>query len=130
MINKLPTPQEHPKQPQNLPESLTEVAEVMGLSATTKLVKAYGGTRIFVPKRLGAQHKLANLLGLEQARRLSHYFGGESLSIARAANATRLIRNKDIVRHYDAGKAASSLALEYRLTERQIYTILAKTAYA
>ena len=110
-----------------LPESLTEVVEVIGLASTIELIKSYGGTRVFIPKNMKTQHKLANLLGLEQARRLSHYFGGESLSIARAASSIRSERNKTIVRRYDAGEGVGSLAIEFQLTERQIYTILSKT---
>lgn len=115
-----------PESHQELPQSLTEVLEVIGLPSTIKLVKEYGGTRIFVPSRLKAQHKLANLLGFEHAQRLSQYFAGESLSIARAANAIRAKRNKDIARRYDEGETTPSLAREYQLTERQVYTILSR----
>lgn len=119
------TPQN--EQHRALPESLAEVQEVIGLPATMKLVEAYGGTRVYVPKRLGVQHKLANLLGVEQARRLSHYFGGESLTVARAAQALRSERNKAIVRRFDAGETVRSLAQEHHMTERNIYTILSMT---
>lgn len=120
-------PANHPEIYPQLPESLTEVAEVIGLSGTIELIKAYGGTRVFIPKNMKTQHKLANLLGLEQARRLSHYFGGESLSIARAASGIRMERNKTIVHRYDAGEGVGSLAMAFQLTERQIYTILSRT---
>ena len=108
----------------NLPESLREIMEIIGQPGTMKLVEQYGGTRIFIPSRVRAQHKLANLLGLEQARRLCHHFGGETLCIARSARAKLQERNREIVRRYDAGEAVRSLAIAYQLTERQIYTIL------
>lgn len=127
MIQKHSIPGNNPEQKQNLPKSLVEVAEVIGLPATRKLVETHGGTRVFVPRRLKTQHKLANLLGFEKARRLSAHFGGESLNIARAASIHRAKRNVNIVRCYDAGRRVPSLAQEHGLTERQIYTILSKT---
>ena len=110
----------------DLPESLTDMAEIIGLNPTLAVVKAYGGTRLFVPKRMGTQHHLANLLGLEQARRLSNHFGGENLTIPRMATAMRTQRNREIVRRYDAGESVRVLAQAYHLTDRQIYTILSQ----
>lgn len=110
----------------DLPESLREVVEILGLSATLQLVNSHGGTRLFVPKQVKAQHHLANLLGIEQARRLSDHFGGESLTIPRMANAMRGQRNREIVRRYDRGESVRILAHAYHLTDRQIYTILSR----
>ncbi len=110
----------------DLPESLTDMAAILGISGTLEIVKAYGGTRLFVPKQMGVQHHLANLLGIEQARRLSSHFGGESLTIPRMAHAMRTRRNREIIRRYDAGDSTRVLAQAYHLTDRQIYTILSK----
>jgi hypothetical protein len=111
----------------DLPESLTDMAERLGLTVTMQIVKAHGGTRLFVPKQVHAQHHLANLLGLEQARRLSKHFGGESLTIPRMASAMRSKRNREIVHRYDSGDSVRVLAHAYSLTDRQIYTILSST---
>lgn len=111
---------------QQLPESLTEIAEIIGLPSTLTLVEKWGGTRIFIPRQVAAQHKLANLLGFEQARKMSRHFGGETLTIARAANVIRSIRNREITRRYDEGEGVRLLAVEHNLTERQIYTILSQ----
>ena len=111
----------------DLPESLTDMAETLGLTITMQIVKAHGGTRLFVPKQVHAQHHLANLLGLEQARRFSKHFGGESLTIPRMARAMRNKRNREIVHRYDTGDSVRVLAHAYNLTDRQIYTILSST---
>ncbi len=110
-----------------IPDSLREIVEVIGQPGAIKLIEKCGGTRMFIPKRLGAQHKLANLLGFEQAKRLSHHFGGETISIARGSSLLRRQRNLQIIRAYDNGTPASQLALRYQLTERQIYSILSQT---
>lgn len=111
----------------NLPSSLADMAETLGMTTTMQIVKAHGGTRLFVPKQIHAQHHLANLLGMEQARRLSKHFGGESLTIPRMASAIRAKRNQEIVHRYDAGDSVRVLAHAYGLTDRQIYTILSST---
>ena len=103
-----------------------EIAEIIGLPATTRLVEAYGGRRLFVPKHSKTQHKLAHLLGFEQARRMSHHFGGECLFIARGTNTARAKRNAEITRAFDTGTSVPALARAHQLTERQIYTILSK----
>lgn len=111
----------------DLPHSLADMAETLGVTTTMQIVTAHGGTRLFVPKKIHAQHHLANLLGMEQARRLSKHFGGESLTIPRMASAIRAKRNREIVRRYDAGDSVRVLAHAYGLTDRQIYTILSST---
>lgn len=109
---------------EDLPSSLEEIAEVIGREGALKLVNECGGTRIFVPRNLRIQHKLVILLGMEQARRLSSHFGGETLTVVRAANLLRRTRNREIVRRYDAGEGVRQLARDHCLTERQIYAIL------
>jgi hypothetical protein len=111
-----------------LPASMVEIKEVVGLQGAIKLLSSYGGTRLFIPRRLKAQHKLANLLGLEAARKMSAYFGGETLTIVRGSQAKKAIRNREIIHRYDQGEKVPMLALAFELTERQIYTILSKNA--
>lgn len=114
-------------QRQELPDSLAEIADVVGLEGALKLVEQCGGTRIFIPRKVGVQHQLANLLGFEQARRMSQHFGGETISIVRAAAALRKRRNLEIISRYDGGEGVRVLARAYQLTERHIYAILATT---
>lgn len=110
---------------EQLPASLQDMAEVIGDDDTMKLVENYGGTRIFVPHRMGAQHKLATLLGLEQARKLSNVFGGEALTIAQCSKLFKYKRNEEIRKKYDEGVSITVMVREYGITERQIYAIIA-----
>lgn len=58
----------------HLPETLREIAEVIGLEATITLVKARGGTSIYIPAYCKTDHWLAKLLGKEPADKLcAHY---------------------------------------------------------
>lgn len=108
----------------DLPSSMIEIKEVIGLRGAVILLNRCGGTRLFVPRRLRVQHKLVVWLGMEAAQKMCAYFGGETLSIVRASKALKTVRNREIIARYGQGEKASSLALGFGLTERQIYTIL------
>jgi Mor family transcriptional regulator len=108
------------------PESLTDIKDVIGYEGAITLLNKCAGTRLFIPKNMKAQHKLSKLLGLEKANLMSGHFGGETISIARAAKARRAVRNKEIIRRYDAGERVPDIAQDVELTERQIYSILSQ----
>lgn len=106
------------------PRSLIELKEVIGTNGVVRLVEGFGGVRVFIPKQLRDGHRLVANLGQEVAGRLSRHFGGETLSIPRAVRTLRRMRNREIVEQYNAGIPVRRLAMTFRLTERQIYTIL------
>lgn len=111
-----------------LPQSLREIVEAAGLPAGVALVEAAGGTRVYVPERITAEHRLAQWLGSAAAERLVARFGGETLEVPRCLAAIRAARDQRIRRERSEGAAIAELALQYRLTERQIYNILAADA--
>lgn len=115
-------------QESDLPASMVEIKDIVGLDGVEKLLNRCGGTRIFIPRNLKAQHKLANLLGIEAAQRMSAYFGGETLTIVRASRAKKAVRNREIIQRYDRGDKVPTLAMAFELTERQIYSILAQSS--
>lgn len=112
---------------EELPASLAEVAEAIGLAATLSLVEHAGGVRIYVPERLTDDHRLVEWIGREAAARLSESFSMEELIVPRCAEALRRVRNRHMRRErQELGARPAELALRYRLTERQVYTILAQ----
>lgn len=113
----------------DLPKSLRDVAELIGPQAALKLVEHFGGaTAVYVPYQIESDHQLAVALGLPAARKLAAYYGGDNLrNIPRCALGLRRIRNAEIRRCHRAGRPASKLALEFGLTERQVWTIIGET---
>ena len=109
----------------DLPESLREVVDLIGLAATLRLVEQFGGMiALYVPREIEADHQLAAELGLPAARKLAGHYGGDYLrNIPRCASGLRRIRNAEIRRRSRA-EPAPKLALAFGLTERQIWTIL------
>lgn len=72
-----------------LPESVQDIADVIGEDAALKLVESLPqcGKRpwrrmLYVPKRLQPDHKLVAALGWNDAVKMVRYFGGEILQVA------------------------------------------------
>jgi Mor transcription activator family len=107
-----------------VPQSFTDLVEAVGHDMAMVIVNTYGGTRVCVPKVFKALHPLTELLGIEQARRLSEQLGGMNLSIPSLRKQRLQERNVEIRREYDGGTTVRELVRKYELTDRQIYTIL------
>lgn len=123
-----------------LPDSIAEVAEVLGMPATLMLVEKLGGTSLHVPQganRRGLKrlNQVAAQIGQDNANKLAEFCCGEPLYIPRCDVALRRIRDLTICDKFEqgvrAGKTANEvvvqLALEYRLTDRWIWKILKNT---
>lgn len=113
----------------HLPQSLAEVADVIGIAATLQLVEGWGGLRLYVPEaeHLSDEHPLVRWLGGERARQLCQVYAREKIDVARCTQAARAARDEAIYReHIEQGFSARSLAIQYGLTERQIWFILAR----
>lgn len=87
----------------DLPASVREIAEVIGIEPTMKLINQLpmcdsgkDGRRklrpiLYVPKRLKPDHRLVEILGWPDAHRLVQVFGGEILY---PANLRELLEDK------------------------------------
>lgn len=60
---------------------LRSLIELLGEEATLKIVEAYGGTRLSVPKVMPKEHRLRELLGDGSFALLYQYFGGSTIMI-------------------------------------------------
>jgi Mor family transcriptional regulator len=112
---------------EDLPESLADVVEAIGIAATLKLIERFGGIRIYVPLRehISDDHELARAIGLVAARKLAEIWGKERMPLPRAAKAMRLARDRALRRDYQS-ISASQCALKYQVTERQVYWIVGR----
>ena len=82
-----------------LPETIQQIAGLIGLPRTLELVAALGGTTFPVPKnqrRLGQvrYEALAEVIGVDGADALTRHFGGEILSIPKCEAALRELRDR------------------------------------
>ncbi len=111
---------------EDLPASLQEMSDIIGLEAVQALVSAYGGTLLTIPQKLPEDHPLAVLLGTEVAGKLSEHYALERVDVPRAHFARMHARNRRLCADHHAGESVRQLALQYRLTERRVWEILAE----
>lgn len=113
-----------------LPASLDEVIEVIGEALTIKLVEAFGGTTQRLPaiRNANDDNELAKLIGKENLHQLINAIGASRyVYIPRCTDGLRESRDRQIVKKYTEGVTVESLALEYILSDRQVWNILKKT---
>jgi hypothetical protein len=112
----------------DLPESLRDVVDLIGLPATLRLVEHYGGLiALYVPREVDPDHPLAIAIGLAAARKLAARYGADCVrNIPRCVGGLRRLRNAEIHRRRTAGESPASLARAYAITERQVWSILAE----
>ncbi len=103
-----------------LPRTVRDIAEIIGLQATLKLVEHYQGVPMWVPVNYDPEHILVRLVGHEAALKLIEQYGGEKPEIPRCTDAIRAVRNAKICA---SDKSQRQLALEHGLTIRQIRNI-------
>lgn len=108
-----------------LPPAAAEIAELVGVEPTLRLIEAWGGVRLYVPQQMPEDHLLVSTLGRAEADALAERYGGETLNVPRCLHAMRAVRNGHIRRDRSAGVSPALLALRYGLTERQVYAIVA-----
>ena len=121
----------------NLPASVQELVDLIGLETAMKLVRSLGGTTFPVPKRatkLGElrYNVLADVVGVDAADVLVKHFGGGELYVPRCAAALQAARdaaiNADFVDQVRTGRSSAdvvfSLARRYKLSDRRVWDIL------
>lgn len=117
-----------------MPPILAEIAGVIGLDDTLKLVKHFGGIRIYVPaspRKVRPEHPLAIAIGLDPARQLTEVFAGAELPIPKMDDWRIKVRNAEISRLYrEDGWPAWRIARRYSITERYVWEILSRSREA
>lgn len=112
----------------NLPRSVRDMIDVIGVTASLALVKAQGGLVFKVPmgkKEDGvARLRLVEIMGAAAADQFIAHYAGERLPIARCAQALRDERDRKIIEDYSAGTSVANLALREQMTERAVREIL------
>ena len=121
-----------------LPESMRQIAGVIGLDGAERLVRAIGGARFKFGKgrqntaRMKLLHKA---VGAADAAKLAAVFGGDELYIPRCSAQLRLVRNRRFRAAFTAltngGKTSKAMALtelcpQFGLSHRTADKILAE----
>lgn len=111
-----------------LPKLVLEMIEVMGELPTMRLVHAMKGRYLCVPgwplKRRSTRFEaLEKIVGNAAARKFAERWGNVEIQVPKCMAALRLIRDREIVRRYEAGETPGDIASRYELTERHFWRI-------
>lgn len=112
----------------DLPPILQEVADLIGVELTLRLVSEFGGWRVYVPKNLTDDCELTRAIGLDAARAVATAWAGQFLWVPKCVAAQRAQRDAEIIRRFAAGEKVTSLAREFGISGRHVYVILAQHA--
>lgn len=97
-----------------------ELATLIGEEALVRLAEAFGGTRLYVPTKMGAKHAIARAIGLEAAQLLTARLAPDTIQVPLA----RELR----ARHYAAARRThAEIARELGMTEKGVSRLLART---
>jgi len=105
----------------DLPNSVQELAELIGLEAVWKLVQARGGRRLTVPKTIHSEHWLLELIGEPSLINLIERFNGEEIEIP-VCNIAK--RRAAVAEFVNMGRSISEAAAEFGMTRRGIQKML------
>jgi hypothetical protein len=109
----------------DLPGTMQEMAGLIGLEPTLKIMESCGGDRIHVPLQLTLFHPLAELLGHDTAAQLSWYYGGMQLQIPKGSSLKRIQRNRAIWQARKSGSTIRELSARFGLDRRSVFKVLA-----
>lgn len=119
----------------NTPDSTVKLLfGIIGEAAALRMmeVKNFGGRTIELPKKETGRGEqafacIAEVIGHDNAKRLSSQFGGERLYIPNLHHHFIAKRNKKIVTSYNNGTSVAELVKEYEISDRWIREILKTT---
>ncbi|MCL1618355.1 hypothetical protein HF908_08750 [Ralstonia pseudosolanacearum] len=113
-----------------LPPVVQALVDLIGFDATMALVRAFGGTVLWIPKGTragGATYEsIAEIIGAEATDQLIRRYGGDRISIARCQRLMTVDRWRRIVADFERGDSAAEIARRHRITERAVWGILKK----
>lgn len=113
-----------------LPDSVQQIADVIGEDAALTLVRRWPRTRsgrpvLYVPATLPADHRLVAIIGWHAAARLVKVFAGEIIFLATCAVVQRDGRNQLIAAALANRASPAAVAIKHGVSERQVRRIAA-----
>lgn len=101
---------------------LRQLVELIGLPATMRIVEAYGGRLLNIPRKADKNEALVALIGIDKAAILGRALGPDRRLIAKAGAALMAVRDRQILADLQT-KSVRQVARAYRLGERRVWQI-------
>lgn len=101
-----------------LPPQMRRLIAVMGFEPAIKLLRKYGGRRIWVPKTAASDRVLAQVVGLKALAALVEHYAGEMLELPSDEKLLIQMRNRMLIARRDEGASYAELAQEFGVSRR------------
>ena len=108
---------------------IDEIGAAIGTTATMRLLALFGGTNLYIPEKIDADHLIARAIGLPAAQRLSAMFAREQIELNDAEEFHRLQRVRRVAGLLRAGQPIRDVALLVGISAKQVgrYRVEAET---
>jgi Mor family transcriptional regulator len=106
-----------------IPESLQEIADIVGSANAIKLSRDFGGTEEYIPKDPKPDHPISKCIGLDAATNLAKWAGGSRLEIPRAVGYQRGKLYTEIKEAVGGGLSKKKAARRFEFTTRWVRKI-------
>ncbi len=106
--------------PDYLPKSMHYLITIISLKSLLILIKSRGGTRESIPNTAKSEHWLADLIGMDDFKKLAALYGGGMMDIPRCVKLLNLIRDIEILQDRRTRMPIKQLSLKHGMTERGI----------
>ncbi|WP_454887863.1 hypothetical protein [Sphingomonas oryzagri] len=99
------------------------IVEAVGEEAAALLIDHFGGTSLYVPRRLGDDHPICLALGRQNAEKVAAWAGGSLFPVPKR-DRQRELYERVMQAKRDGKVTVAQIAREEGLSERQVYRIL------
>ncbi len=108
-----------------MPKNFIFIARLIKVENALNLIDAFGGTKVFIPKRqaLNVHSELAQVIGLNRLQMLADQLGNETIEVPMGTPITVAIRNRAI-REQAPTMSKEKLARKFSVTLRTIRSIV------
>lgn len=108
-----------------MPKSFVFVARLIGIEAALQLIKAYGGTTIFIPSQHGMNinHDITQNISLKNLKLLAAQLGNTTIEVPTGISITVAMRNR-MIRNQASKESKAKLARKFDVTVRTIRSVV------
>lgn len=106
-------------------ENLSALVEGVGQETADLVMQHFGGTRLYVTRKLQETHRLCRLLGRDHAQRLIDWAGGASVEIPMRPEMQAL-HDRIVQQRREGTMTVMEIALANNMSERHVYRIVRK----
>lgn len=113
-----------------LPQSLLELIDIIGYEATAKLASTRGGYEIEIPKNITENCLLAQIIGVDAAKKMLEYYSHGSLFVAQGCFRGERGRKTLGLYLLEQGYSAAEVARKTDVSIRTVYGWKSECSFA